>query len=385
MSFKEWFCLKKRESFTIDPRINPEDARFYFGRDEIKAQLKAQIRRAFVEPGVPKMVIYGSYGSGKTQTLYHLQYFLQEEPPKSLKLKPRMVDVVLEMQSKSNHLDWHLQLMEALGKDVVAKWVDALFNKVPNLDQLLEQLMNDYNLTQAVKNIRGGGDIPLLAWRWLSGNHLTAAELQRLQVTRNLGDVGAGDMVNVLVGLGRLAEQNGDKLIFLMDEAEQFNNIRNPDALESVHSYLRKMAEAWNSSVGFIISAYSLTIDDMPEMMVRQDVRTRIGAHNYVEIPPLPSVEDVRKFLNQLLAEFIDQKAAEKKIQKEGLGIPLETYPLSADAFDMICQYAAQDPTKSLPRNIIKTLNECAISAWDEDKPTVDATIVNEIAPLVFG
>lgn len=385
MQFREWFCLRNRDSFTIDPRINPDDARFYFGRDHIRAQLRSQIRRAFVEPGVPKMVIYGSYGSGKTQTLYNLQHYLAKEPPKSLQYQSKSVDVVLEMQSKSNHLDWHLQLMEALGKEAVAKWVDALFSKVSNLDQLLTELMNDYNLTQVLKNIRGGGDIPLLAWRWLSGNHLTATELQRLQVTRNLGDVGAGDMVNVLVGLGRLAEQNGEKLIFFMDEAEQFNNIRNPDALDSVHSYLRKMAEPWNSSVGFVVSAYSLTLDDMPEMMTRQDVRTRIGAHNYVEIPPLPSVEDVRAFLSQLLAEFIEQDTAEERIQTEGLGVALETYPLSADAFDMVCEYASQDPTKSLPRNIIKTLNECAISAWDDDNAIIDTNNVNDIAPLVFG
>lgn len=385
MNFKEWFCLKDRNSFTIDPKINPTDARFYFGRDEIKKQLKAQIRRAFVDPGIPKMVIYGSFGSGKTQTLYHLEYYMQNDPPKSLKSKPKTVNIVLEMQSKSNHLDWHLQLMEALGKDTVTKWVDILFNKVPNLEQFLEQVLDDYNLIQATKNLRGGGDMPLLAWRWLTGYRLTPNDLQRLQLTRNLGDVGAGDMVNVLVGLGRLAEQNDEKLIFLMDEAELFNNIRNPDALDSVRSYLRKLAEPWNSSAGFIISTYSLTLDDMPEMLYWGPVRTRIGANNYVEIPPLPTVEDVRTFLRELLSELIDQKVAEKRIQEKGLTTTLETYPFSAEAFDMVCEYASQDPTKSLPRNIIKTLNECAISAWDEEKPTVDTEIVNEIVPLIFG
>jgi DNA replication protein DnaC len=76
MDFKEWFCLNGRDSFTIDPKINPEDARFYFGRDEISRRIKKQLRISFVEPGVPKMVVYGSYGSGKTQTLYHLRHFL---------------------------------------------------------------------------------------------------------------------------------------------------------------------------------------------------------------------------------------------------------------------------------------------------------------------
>src|SRR5205823_351922 len=72
MNFRDWFCLKRRESFTIDPKINRDDASFYFGRDEKIKTIKAQLRRAFVEPGVPKMIIYGSFGSGKTQTLFHV-------------------------------------------------------------------------------------------------------------------------------------------------------------------------------------------------------------------------------------------------------------------------------------------------------------------------
>jgi hypothetical protein len=137
--------------------------------------------------------------------------------------------------------------------------------------------------------------------------------------------------------------------------------------------------------VGFVISTYALTLDDMPSVMVRADVRGRIGAINYVEIPPLPTVEDVRRFLRELLSELIDRTAAETRIREEKLKSTLETYPFSAEGFESACEFASQDPAKALPRNIIKTLNECAISAWDEGKPVIDEAIVNEIAPLVFG
>ena len=40
--FKDWFCLKNRESFTIDPKINSSDARFYFGRAPLEARLKLE-------------------------------------------------------------------------------------------------------------------------------------------------------------------------------------------------------------------------------------------------------------------------------------------------------------------------------------------------------
>lgn len=385
MDFKEWFCLNERDSFTIDPQINPEDAQFYFGRPAKLKELQTQLRKGFIDPGVPKIFIYGSFGSGKTQTLYNLAYYLQRDPPKSLQLKPTIIHVVLEMQSKSSHLDWHLQLMEALGKERVSRWVDGLFSKVPNMDEALTSLLSDYNIINAVKNLRGGGNMPMLAWRWLAGHRLSPADLQRLQLTRNSGDIGAGDMVKVLIGLGHLAEKNDEKLIFFMDELEQFNNITNPDCLEAVHNYLRQLSEQKNSSVGFIMSTYSLTVDDMPQMMARGDIINRIGAINYIEIPPLPSVEDIRVFITELLSALIDQNGAEHKIQEGKLSVSLGTYPFNAEAFETLCEYASQDPVKAIPRNIIKSITECAISAWDVEKAVIDVEIVNEIASLVFG
>jgi hypothetical protein len=53
-----------------------------------------------------------------------------------------------------------------------------------------------------------------------------------------------------------------------------------------------------------------------------------------------------------------------------------------------MCDYACQDPHKSTPRNIIRTINECAITAWDATpakKRVIDDAIVNDIAPVIFG
>jgi hypothetical protein len=385
MDFKEWFCLNGRESFTIDPKVNADDASFYFGREEIKNRIKAQLRRSFVEPGVPKMVIYGSFGSGKTQTLFHLEYYLQNERPEACRQTPRILHLDLEMHSKSDHKGWHLQLVETLGKSTVSTWIDRLFSRTQNLDTELRSIFGNVNMAEAAKNLRAGGDIGLLAWRWFCGYELKPNELERLNVTRSLGDLGAGDMVNALVGIGRLAERNEEKLIFLMDEAEQFTNVKTGDATESLHTYLRKLAEPSNSSVGFIIAAYAKEKEFLAELLVREDIRTRIGENNFVEIPPLPSIRDVQIFLRELLAELVEQNKAEKKIQNESLGVSLETYPFTAEAFEMLCEFASQDPTKALPRNIIKAVNECAISAWDERKPIIEPNIVNEIAPLIFG
>lgn len=385
MSFREWFCLNRRENFTIDPKVNSDDARFYFGRQEIRNRITNQLRRSFVEPGVPKMVIYGSFGSGKTQTLFHLKHYLQNERPEACRQTPKILHCDLEMNSRSDHKAWHLQLMETLGISDVSTWIDGLFNRCQDLDTELKDIFRNINMAKAARNLRAGGDIGFLAWRWFCGYELRANELERLNVTRSLGDLGSGDLVDALVGIGRLAERNDEKIIFLMDEAEQFRNVRTGDATESLHSYLRRLAEPSNSSVGFIIASYALTLDDMAELLTRADVRTRIGENNFIEIPPLPTIQDVRNFLRELLTQLVDQNEAERRIQDEDLEVSLMSYPFTAEAFESLCEYASQDPTKALPRNLIRAVNECAISAWDNRQPIIESVIVDEIAPLIFG
>ena len=318
MDFTEWFCLKARDSFTIDPKINPEDAKFYFGRDTIKTQFINQIRRAFLSPGVPKMLIYGPFGSGKTQTLFYIGHVLRNEKPATCKQNPYTVHLDLEMRSKSDFRDWHLQLMEALSKDQVVQWIGGVSAKGANFEiELKEIFRNDSNMVEAAKGLTRG-DLIFTAWRWFCGQPLSPKELESLRVTRNLGDVGVGDMINLLLSLGRLAERNNEKLVFLVDEAEQFKNVgggeKGRDAMESLHDYLRKLSEPSNSSIGLIIAGTAVTLDDMPEWYYRSDILTRIGKDNVVDIPHLPAVTEVEGFIKELLAEFIDKDKADTMI-----------------------------------------------------------------------
>jgi hypothetical protein len=88
-----------------------------------------------------------------------------------------------------------------------------------------------------------------------------------------------------------------------------------------------------------------------------------------------------------MLKFLIDHEKAEKLIKAESLPLKLQTYPFSESAFELMCDYACQDPHKSTPRNIIRTINECAMTAWDAEpkRRVIDDAIVNEIAPVVFG
>ena len=385
MDFPTWFCLNQRESFTIDAKINPKDARFYFGRPQLDDRMKKQIARAFIDPQVPKMMVWGPYGCGKTQTLYYLANGLEKNKPASCKGTPHVVHLDIEMQSKSTAASWHLQNMEAIGMQAVQDWVRKLYDGTKTFNQELAKLSTDPNIGRVFDHLRGAGELRFNAWRWLSGQKLAAKELQEISVTRNLGDVGVGDMVSGLQACGNLAKAVGECLIFFIDEMEELQNVREGDAAESWHQYIRKLSEPANSSVGFIIGFRADTIDDAPKVLVRGDVRGRIGPHNYIELDTLAAPANVKQFVEEMLAHLIDQTQANSRIQSEGLPSTTQTYPFTASAFELLCEYACQDAVKSTPRNIIKTINECAIAAWSAHVKVIDDSNVNEIAPIIFG
>ncbi len=173
-------------------------------------------------------------------------------------------------------------------------------------------------------------------------------------------------------------------MIFLVDELEQLLNVRSGDAAESIHHYIRKLAEPTNASVGFLFGFKADVLDEAPEILRRADIFGRIGASNYIDIPVLPAVADVKKFMRELLKNLTIEEQVEAKIRANGLSTEVGIFPFEMSAFDLLADYATQDQSRSLPRYIITAINECAIQAWDEQKLLIDDIVVNQVAPYVF-
>lgn len=386
LDFKKWFCLNNRDSFTIDPKVKSDDAKFYFGRHEIMERLKGQLRRSFIEPKIPKMIIFGPYGSGKTQLLYHLEYLLKNHPPETCKLSFHIVHLNIEMKSKSDHRHWHLQMMEALGKSAVTNWVEAISRKTPNVEEELKKIFKEPNVAEAIRKLLIGG-LELTAWRWLCGHELPPKDLEQLRVTRNLGSIGAGDMAQALISIGILAEAIGETLIFMLDEAERFMAVKTGDETDYLIDYLRELSERSNRTVGFIIAGTAQAMDELPNLFLSESVKRagRIGIDHYHDISYLREDTNVKIFLDELLKELVNQGEAEKHIREKSLKVSLGTYPFNAESLDLLCTLATEDPIKALPSHLIHCLNECAISAWDDKSYLIESKIVSDIAPSIFG
>ena len=182
-NFNYWFCLNNRLNFTIDAQINSSNSQYYFGRDETKTRIQKQIRKYFVDPGAPKMMVYGDYGSGKTQTLFYLRYYLEQQMHMVNNAMPHTVYVPVEMQEKYRATHLHMQIMQGIGKETVASWVRKLFEKSLDLDAALSEVTSDQNIIAALRELRAPGDASFAAWRWLTCQGLLARELSALQLT----------------------------------------------------------------------------------------------------------------------------------------------------------------------------------------------------------
>ena len=153
------------------------------------------------------------------------------------------------------------------------------------------------------KQLRGGGELAFSAWRWLTGQDLSTGELQDIKVTRSLGDVGVGGLVSATIAIGNLARAVGRELIFFMDEMEALQNVKQGDAAESWHDYLRKLSDNSNASVGFVLGFKADTIDDAPRILVRQDVTSRVGKQNLIDLEFLSAPANVKSFVEDMLGQ----------------------------------------------------------------------------------
>lgn len=133
----------------------------------------------------------------------------------------------------------------------------------------------------------------------------------------------------------------------------------------------------------FVIGFKADTLDDAPRTLVRPDLVGRIGRYNVIELEPLSAASNVQRCVEDILSHLVEHGKASALIKDESLPAALNTFPFTAAAFTLLCDYPCGDPTKSTPRNIIKAIIEYAIQAWDQQKRVIDDSIVNEIAPIV--
>ena len=368
------FCLKgQRRNFSVNFRLNPDDRAAYFGKSGINTAIIDSIHERYMLGSQPKKYLYGQYGAGKTHTLFNIKYHLEESPKAkanaAYQVRCRPLDA--EFKEKTGYSYLHAQMMEAVTLEAVREVVqDYLANNAgPQLGEKLRDDFSDSNTARAIRALGYAGE-PIALWKWLCGGTLSAAELTSYSLTKNMDTV--SEMYRALIGIMRLFVERGINYLFLFDEMEGLQNVRNQDCRESFQEGFRKLADDDNDVVGFVLSVYGMREEDIPQFIYTEAIITRLNRSNIHGLEYLQRDEDIRQFLTDLFALVVDPD--KKSAMEEAGHIPkgLQSYPLTDDAMDELVALATSAPTASLPRNFISTINECAVQAARRDSYIID-------------
>ena len=377
-SLAKAFCLvTDRRNFQINVRASADDRRAYFGNRRMNHQLIRDIRRQYQMGMPPKKFVYGLYGVGKTHTLFNVVYNLEENPDSNFPDNIRCRYIEGEFGKKTTFTYLYGRIMNAIGLREVTRLIQHYLqtNAGPDLRDRLERHFGDVDVAKAVHTL-GVGAHDVTLWKWLSGGRLSASELTGLGLTKNLSS--AGELTSTLVALGKLFQEEDIYYIFLLDELEGIRNVKDNDAQRSFHDAFRRLADDANDTIGFIVSTYATNDEAIPDFIFELDIRTRIGGNNIHELQYLQDPGDVRTFLKGLMDLVVDEAAVREAMQRGEIANGMELYPFTDDALDQFVTIATESTTASLPRNIIKAVNECAVAAVNRGSRVIE---VEDLAP----
>jgi hypothetical protein len=242
-------------------------------------------------------------------------------------------------------------------------------------------------------------DAVRISMRWLAGE--PKIDLTMLGGSLKPQLVDSTDFGDVMRGLSHMFITILDQVpLYVVDEAERFQNITDTDAYYVWLASLRELTEIHGIAMVFMIGAK--TRDDLPVIFVQPEIMRRVGVANYLEFMN-PGRDDLRAFLIEQLQTTIRKgpvPASQKtSMQPEALDGPvpnellvltgndparLETYPFEPDAFEEFVTQIAQGEMSNKPSEAQKRLQKAAQKAMRLDERTITTQMVAELAPETF-
>jgi hypothetical protein len=379
------YCGLNRPRFRFDPE---SDAAWYFGNQEVSAELRGRVSSDFVVRGVPKCGVIGRFGQGKTHTLFHLKHLLETDPA-SYPAKPVVLRIAPYDEDTKGLGGWsyiHGKMLDAMGERFLREMVRA-FDQLPHertraLDDVLADVFRfgSENLQNSLAAILSAyflreGRATMPAWDWLRGQKPSGKELSECGVTVWLEH--AGDMIDVILNLGALCRRTyGLGLCFLMDECQALNDVEK--RATEIHDTFLQMAEPDNEDVGFVLALFGTgqgavppVVSDPPDILSRLGV-TSVNIHEaFIDLRRIiNSEEDVREFMLEFLRHIRAPEKAAGVVEEFGLAgrSSAELLPFEPAAIDLIARILFQSEPSRNPRMIIMSLARVVAAAYQRAK-----------------
>lgn len=388
-----WFFMRPGfTTFRVEPEKHPQ---FLFGSRERRQRdyLLGEIEGACYGKDGFKSVIFGDYGRGKTHMCHNLEFELKRQNLSVSTVYIKCSAYVSKEPFQSLFREMITRHRTEEVKRVATEYVRrSKEGGAPPIRDIVQSediaLVINKGLTavndEAVRN----------CMRWLGGEPKVPMQLISTALKPQLTD--SRDFGAVLRGLSHMFATVDDKVVlYLVDEAERFENVTNVDTFAGWLASLRELTEI--PGVGLMFFVGALTRNNLPTLLVQEEVMRRIGVANYVEFQN-PSREELRDFLLELFATFVRKGEVPKQHQgvvtdeardsavpdelqqmTGGAANRLETYPFEPDAFDEFIEQVATGHMSSKPSEVLIRLLKAAQRAMRKDQRTIDRAIVNEV------
>lgn len=378
MNLRDYYHLKK-DSFSIDPR---EDATRYFGGSRLDEQIRDRLETDFVQQRqVPKFCIYGPYGAGKTHTLHHIDHILKAALGSHYPSEPILLDIA-PIKAKERWQKVHSDCINAVGLDLMKRAVHSLFTD-PEASRDPVGFLTGKGVLKygeaAIKNSQAkvfralafGGPMEGAALQWLKGEKLAKAQADAIEIETALTDV--SHLVACLLNVAGLIKAGiNHRAVLLIDEAEALRSLQGGDSINEFETAFRRLADDENNVLGLIV-AFQVEggMEDAPEVLTSDAVFRRFGYEGaFFDLQrAVGGMDNVKKFIEDVLDYLVDQEAARATIKAESLDTEPEFFPFTPEAVDRLAEFILEeDPKNQVPSQIISRMSNGVVAGWREGR-----------------
>jgi hypothetical protein len=393
----DWYFLREGfYSFDIKPETEPG---LLFGQRERRERdhLRDEIEGSCYARAGYKAAVFGDYGRGKTHLCLNLRFVVQQD---DLPVIPIYVKCSA-FTAKEPFSTLFGQFIQQMNVADLRRVTTAYLEKVAEGKAVpLRSIIHSEDVAVAIESglPLPNEDIVRNTMRWLSGEKVELIVLSgkikdRITDSREFGAV--------MRGISHMyREVDGKVPLFLLDEAERLENITQNDAFYMWLAAMRELTEI--PSMGLMLFIGAKTRNQLPNILLSEEVSRRIGTSNYVDFQN-PGREDLRGFLTEMLSTLV-KKGPVPDLHKPALSsaalteeIPAELieitggdaerlrcFPFEPDAFEEFVEQLASADLSSKPSEAIDRLNKAAQRAMRKDQRTIDLEIVEAIGQEGF-
>ncbi|MCL4688941.1 MAG: hypothetical protein KJ007_10240 [Burkholderiales bacterium] len=391
-TMESWFFM--RPGFNTFG-LEPEKHRYVLLGEEDRRQRDSLLREiegaTFSNDGY-KAVIFGDYGRGKTHLVHNLAFLAEQRGMKVMPIYIKSAAYTSKEPFQNIFKEFVLRIRAEDVKRVASEYrkyvEEGKASKLADILQFEEiAFVMEEGLTAVNLNtVR-------TCMKWLGGEDKVPMANIRESLKARLTD--SREFGAVLRGLSHMfSTVDGKVLLYLVDEAERFQNIVNVDTQYQWLASLRELTEI--PGVGFVFLIGAKTKNELPVLFVQDEIVRRIGSTNYTEIFN-PGKEALKDFVLELLAtcirkgeppvtqrDYLPEAAKDAAVPdalKEitgGDSAALETYPFEPDALDAFVDQLTTGTFGNKPSEVLIRVQKNARRAMLEGARTISLKLVEK-------